>query len=137
MTTQFDAVVDVLQIYLDGLYHSDTQLLRNALHPGARYVCATADTLIDLSMEEYFPIVDERPSPAGNNQRRADEIVSIEFAGPKTAAATLRCVVGERHFTDFLTLVLVDGRWQVISKVFHYDVVEQAVDHEHSSATQH
>ncbi len=133
MTSQFDAVVDVLQVYLDGLYHSDTRKLREAFHPCARYVCATSDALINLSMEEYFPIVDQRPSPASSNQPRVDEIVSIEFAGPKTASVTLRCVVGERHFTDFLTLIRVDGRWQIISKVFHYEVVEKSSDRERTS----
>jgi Putative lumazine-binding len=32
----------------------------------------------------------------------------------------LRCAIGPRLFTDFLTLIRLDGRWQVISKVFHY-----------------
>lgn len=25
-------------------------------------------------------------------------------------------------FTDLLSLVFVDGRWQIIAKVFHYDI---------------
>ncbi|MFM7333835.1 MAG: nuclear transport factor 2 family protein [Tabrizicola sp.] len=37
-----------------------------------------------------------------------------------TARAMLHCAIGDRFFTDFLTLIKLEGRWQVISKVFHY-----------------
>jgi 4-oxalocrotonate tautomerase len=65
-------------------------------------------------------VVDARVSPSSKGEPRQDEIVSVEFAGPVTARAVVRCVIGNRHFTDFLTLVHLDGRWQVMSKVFHY-----------------
>ena len=125
MTKQFSAIVDLLQIYLDGLYYSDTSKLRQVLHPQARYVCATEDNLVNLSMEEYFPIVDKRPAPASRGEARRDRIVSIEFAGPKTAVARVNCAIGAKHFTDLLTLILVEEKWQIISKVFHFDLSNQ------------
>ncbi|MFF3691402.1 nuclear transport factor 2 family protein [Streptomyces sp. NPDC002187] len=48
-------------------------------------------------------------------------MVSIEFAGPVTAMARVECKIGPRLFTDFLTLVMVAGRWQIVAKVFHYE----------------
>ena len=124
MSSEFAAIEAVLQTYLDGLYYSDTQRLKNALHPKAVYVCATDDALVHLSMDEYFPIVDKRPSPASRNELRQDKIVSIEFSGPKTASVRLHCAVGPKYFTDALTLINTEGRWWIISKVFHYDLVE-------------
>jgi len=125
MTNQFSAIVDLLQVYLDGLYYSDTSKLRQALHPQARYVCATEDDLVNFSMEEYLPIVDKRPAPASRGEARHDRIVSIEFAGPKTAVARVTCTIGPKHFTDLLTLILVERKWQIISKVFHFDLLNQ------------
>jgi hypothetical protein len=124
MSTPYEAVAKVLQTYFDGLYHSDTKRLGQVFHPKARYVCATEDKLVDLGMDEYFPIVDKRPSPASRNEPRADRIVSIEFAGPKTAFARVNCAIGPKRFTDFLSLVLEDGRWQIVSKNFHFDLAE-------------
>jgi len=124
MRTQYEAVAEVLQTYFDGLYHSDTKRLGQVFHPQARYVCATEDELVDLGMDEYFPIVDKRPSPASRSEPRADRIVSIEFAGPKTAFARVNCAIGPKRFTDFLSLVLQDGRWQIVSKNFHFDLAE-------------
>lgn len=36
-----------------------------------------------------------------------------------TATAVVTCAIGGTYFTDCLTLVLLDGRWQIIAKVFH------------------
>jgi len=122
MNEQFSELEKVIQIYFDGLFHSDIVRLKKAFHPEAQYVCATADELVKLSMDEYFPIVDKRPSPASLGESRQDKIVSIEFAGPNTAFVRLNCAIGNRYFTDFLTLIKTKGRWQIIAKVFHYDV---------------
>lgn len=115
-------VAEALADYFDGLYFSDTTRLGRIFHPQALYACATEGNLLHLTMQEYFPIVDKRPSPASRGEPRADHIVSIEFAGPVTAFVRLNCAIGPKFFTDLLTLVHVDGRWQIISKVFHFDL---------------
>ncbi|MFN4311000.1 MAG: nuclear transport factor 2 family protein [Ferrovibrio sp.] len=126
MTTAAADISRVLGIYFDGLYHSDTQRLRQAFHPKAVYACATDGSLLHLTMDEYFPVVDKRPSPASRNEPRRDRIVSIEFAGPVTAIARVECAIGPKFFTDLLTFICLDGRWQIISKVFHYDLQDAA-----------
>ena len=126
MTTAEVDIAAVLTTYFDGLYHSDTQRLRTVFHPKAICACATDGSLLHLTMDEYFPVVDKRPSPASRNEPRRDRIVSIEFAGPVTAIARVECAIGPKFFTDLLTLVRLDGRWQIISKVFHYDLQDAA-----------
>ena len=120
MDQPFNAVTRVLHDYFDGLYHSDTTILREVFHPAALYACATDGTLLKLGMDEYFPIVEQRQAPAARNEVRHDRIIGIEFAGPVTALARVECAIGPKRFSDFLTLVLVDGRWQIIAKVFHF-----------------
>jgi hypothetical protein len=117
------AIECLLQDYFDGLHHSDTTRLARVFHPRALYATASGGSLTALSMDEYFPVVDRRPSPASHGEPRADRIVAIEFAGPVTASARVECQILPRRFVDLLTLVKLDGRWQVISKVFHFDVV--------------
>jgi putative lumazine-binding protein len=121
---QFAAVVGVLRTYLDGLHHSDTDRLAAVFHPAARYITPTGDELVDLALDEYLPIVADRPSPASKGEARRDRIVSVELAGPDAAFVRVECAVAPRVFTDLLTLVRVDGRWQIIAKVFHYDLEE-------------
>lgn len=119
MSDAFAAVAGVLGTYFDGLHHSDTARLAEVFHPQAIYASASGGTLLHRTMGEYFPIVDARPSPASRGEARADRIVSIAFAGPVTATATVTCAIGATQFIDCLTLVLLDGRWQIIAKVFH------------------
>ncbi|RZL01609.1 MAG: nuclear transport factor 2 family protein [Rubrivivax sp.] len=119
----FAGVTAVLQTYFDGLHDSDTQRLRSVFHPQAHYCCATDGALRHLGMAQYFAIVDQRPSPKAQGHPRADRILSIEFAGDVTAFAKVECAIPPKSFTDFLTLLCLDGRWQIISKVFHFELM--------------
>jgi len=122
LDTEFVAVTNVISNYFDGFNNSDISILENVFHPQAHYVCATDGTILHYNMEEYFPIVDKRPSPASRAEKRNDRILSIEFAGPVTAFARVECSIDSKFFTDFLTLIFVDRKWKIISKVFHYEI---------------
>ena len=122
MSQDLAAISQLLSLYFDGLHFSDTARLRQVFHPRAHYVCATEGALTYRTMEEYFPIVDARPSPASRGETRRDRIVSVAFAGPVTAVARVECAIGAKRFTDILSLIRLDGRWQIISKVFHFEL---------------
>lgn len=122
MISKFEEVSAVLQLYFDGLYSSDVEKLNRALHPKAIYASATEDDLVFRLMPEYLPIVAQRPSPASRGEARHDVIDSIEFAGDSHAFARVRCAMGDRQFTDLLTFVRTRAGWQIIAKVFHYDL---------------
>lgn len=122
--TDFADVIAALDDYFAGLHHSDTARLKRVFHPEAHYFCATTGTLLHWDMAQYFPVVDQRPSPASQGSQPTDRILSIEFAGPVTAFVKAECSIPPKHFTDFLTLLKLDGRWQIVSKVFHYEIAE-------------
>lgn len=116
--TAFAAVTDVLETYFDGLYHADTDRLAIAFHPKAIYATADETPLLYRTMDEYFPVVAKRVSPASRDEPRRDVIDSIEFAGKNTAFARVRCSIGNKDFVDFLTLVRTDGAWRIMAKIF-------------------
>lgn len=121
MDPRFAEITAALSDYFDGLYHSDAAKLARVFHPTALYACATGGTLVRLNMDEYYPIVARRPSPASRGEPRYDRVISIEFAGPVTAIARVECAIAPKLFTDLLTLVYLDDRWQIMSKIFHYE----------------
>lgn len=125
MPNAYAEVTDVLAEYFDGLHYSDTARLKRVFHPRAHYVSVTDGALTHRTMDEYLPIVEKRESPASRGEPRRDHIDSIEFAGPVTAFARVRCSIGRKDFTDLLTLISLDGRWRIISKVFHFDTREE------------
>lgn len=125
MSTAFDEVCGVLQVYFDGLYHSDTARLRRVFHPQALYATAAAGdgALLAMNMPDYFAMVDQRPAPASRGDARHDRILSIELVGPVTALAKVECAILPRRFIDLLSMVRVEGRWQIMAKVFHGEAI--------------
>jgi Putative lumazine-binding len=116
----FSGVTATLQDYFDGLYECDTSRFSRVFHPEAHYYCATDGELLHLDMAQCFAIIEKRPSPKSQGHVRNDRILSIEFAGPVTAFAIAECSIPGKAFIDFLTLVHLDGRWQIVCKAFHY-----------------
>ncbi len=114
----FAAIGSVLETYFDGLYHADTTKLAAAFHPKAIYATADETPMLYRTMDEYFPVVAVRESPASRDEPRRDLVDAIEFAGANTAFARVRCSIGSRDFTDFLTLVRTDGVWRIMAKIF-------------------
>ena len=116
--TEFAAITGLLETYFDGLYHADIERLGIAFHPKAIYATADETPLLHRTMDEYFPVVAKRVSPASRDESRRDVIESIEFAGENTAFARVRCSIGTKDFIDFLTLVRTDGAWRIMAKIF-------------------
>jgi hypothetical protein len=111
-----------MQLYFDGLYYGDIKRLARVFAPEARYVCATGGNTVNLGMEDYFPVVAQRDPPAARSEPRRDKVVSIAFAGDRTAMVTAHCAIGERYFTDFLSFIRTAEGWRIIAKVFHFEI---------------
>ena len=92
MRARYAAVVDTLNVYFDGLYFSDVSRLERVLHPRAHYVCAVESELIYYRMEEYFPIVKQRPSPASRCEVRKDKIIALVGSRAECTEAVDRIV---------------------------------------------
>jgi hypothetical protein len=116
-----DSLREVIGQYFDGLYHADPDRLARVFHPMAHYASATGGELLYRTVDDYLSVVAQRVPPAAASAPREDAILCIEFAGPLTARAVLSCVLGDRHYTDWLTFLKLDGRWQVMSKIFHHE----------------
>ena len=46
------------------------------------------------------------------------------MSGPETAFVKLECSIHPRYFTDYLSLLKLNGRWRIVSKPFRTDVGE-------------
>jgi hypothetical protein len=113
-----------LHCYFEGLYHADSQLLAKAFHPDARYVNAMSGNYSNLSMSEYFKVIDQRHSPAKNHDDYHCKIISIELDDTQMAFAKVSIIMMERQYIDFLTLTTTDGQWKIMSKVFSYQAIK-------------
>ena len=116
-------IIQLLGKYFDALYNGDMQLFSEIFHPQARLYSAAEPGFLILDVPSYLERVGGRPSPRSRGDRREDEIVSITIASPTTAHARVRELLLPKRFTDELTLVRDNGRWQIVSKVWHFELV--------------
>ncbi len=79
-----------------------------------------AEMALVRSIDEYLPVVAARQSPLSLGEQRNGAVESIDLAGENTALVRLRCSLNARHYTDFLSLIKEEGRWQIIAKVFQF-----------------
>ena len=78
----------------------------------------------DITENEYFEMIKNRPSPSAQNLPRHDKIISINKSGPSTAMAIVSCAIPPKYFTDYLTILKTSDGWRIISKTFHIDIHE-------------
>ena len=108
----------VVQTYLDGLYEGDVDKLAAAFHPTSSLTYEENGVLTPLPRDRWLEAVRERPSPKARGLPRHDRILQIDQASPTAAFVKLQCAIPPRYFTDHLSLLKVDGRWQVAQNVF-------------------
>lgn len=115
-------ILATIQTYLDGLWEGDTKKLAAAFHPDAHLYSATGGKLVNIGQADWYKLVESRPSPKANGQgREHDRILNVDITGPNTAVVKVNCAILPRVFTDYLSLILIDGKWRIISKTYHFE----------------
>lgn len=76
------------------------------------------DEVVDISAERFLAIVGEGTPTADPAAVAQDAIHNIDVLHPDSAAlATVQIVLPPKRYTDLLSLLKLDGQWQIINKV--------------------
>jgi hypothetical protein len=113
-----NAIEQTVQTYLDGLYEGDADKLASVFHETSALTYEQDGKLTVLPRDQWLKWVRERGSPKSKGLARDDAILQVDQAGPTTALVKVKCQIPPRYFTDYLSLLKVDGRWLVAQKVF-------------------
>lgn len=111
-------IAAALAPYFEGFYEGDIDKLKSIFHPNCHLYSAPEADLLDFDMETVYGRVAGRTKPSERGDAREDSIVSIDQSGPECAFAKVKIALGNNNYTDYLTLLKLDGRWQVIGKTF-------------------
>lgn len=104
--------------YFDGLYRSDSELLRTVFHPELSYVNAAVGDHEFLGLEAYMNRIDARVSPASRNDRREEFIEEITLKGREIGVVEARMTMLGRDYQDLLTIIHSAEGWRILTKVF-------------------
>ena len=118
MSNDIPEIRAVLQTYLDGLYEGDIDKLASVFHPTSALSYELNGELKVMLRDDWLNAVRNRQSAQAQGLTRHDEILLVDQSSPTTAFAKLKCAIPPRFFTDYLSFLKIDGRWQVAQKVF-------------------
>lgn len=110
------AVKDVLNIYFDANYEADESKIAQVFHEQAHiFGRSESGELIDFDKSSFVNLIASLSPETGP---RIDEIISLDFIGDYAAVSRVRLQVGEIRYTDIISLLQLDGKWRIISKVY-------------------
>ena len=110
----------VVDDYFQGLYHGDVEKLRSAFHQNARIVGYREGTYTDLARDQWLERVSSRPIPSEKGESFDMRIESIDLTGA-VGVVKVRDLYTGLQFTDYLSVMKIEGRWLIMNKVFHHD----------------
>ena len=124
MADEAAAIRTAAQTYLDGLYEGDADKLASVFHPTSALTWEENGVLTPLPRDQWLNAVRNRPSAKARGLARQDEILQIDQASPTMAFVKLKCAIPPRFFTDYLSFLKVEGKWQIAQKVFATEIRE-------------
>ncbi|WP_433654713.1 nuclear transport factor 2 family protein [Nocardia sp. CA-128927] len=112
-------IEELLHDYFDLLYTQDMGLFDRVFHPAAVLYSAQDGVVVVRPREEYRALMQSRQSPQQNNAPRDDFVLGIDMLSPEMAMAKVRLRLNDNIMVDFLNLLLVEGRWMIVAKLYH------------------
>ena len=112
---EHDAIAKTVQHYIDGAKSGKGDDMKPAFHKDATIFGYAGDDLFAGPIQQLFDWNDGN-GPATELQARIASIDLIDTVA--TVRLELDNWTGSR-FTDLFTLLKVDGKWQIMNKVFH------------------
>lgn len=113
---EYNAIVDVLSQYNEGGAKADSALMKPAFNEQATMFGVDGDKLVGGAIQNLYEVIDNvfRPSPEAKAA-----IVRIDIVGTAASARVDTDNVSGFRFTDFFNLLKVEGKWTIVSKIYH------------------
>lgn len=120
MDNDFHDIASALQPYFDGWYEADVEKLKQVFHPSCHLFCVLDGRLDDDDMEKVYKSVANRQSPKSRGEVRRDKILSIHKSSGEIGLAVVQLSIGDKLFTDYLSMAKLNGEWRILSKTFSF-----------------
>ena len=120
------AIRQTIQYYFDGGQHRDSVALRKAFHPDARMLFARDGKLVVVPIGEYIARVAGSALKPGEVDSTRRRVTFVDVAGD-AAMATVELERPDAVVTDYMSLLKVDGRWLIVTKIFAREIRQEHV----------
>lgn len=111
-----------LENYLQAQATGNGEFIRKAFHADARIMAFRDGKMINLSVEEFAGRFNGKA--AEDEVKRKRTIGSIDISG-NAAIAKIVMDYPTVKFTDYMSLLKINGEWKIVNKSFFAEVKEQ------------
>jgi hypothetical protein len=123
MTDEEKRAVSVpLENYVRAHAAGDPEFIRKAFHPEAKVMFFANDKFNQWSAEEFAARFTGKPAADEDKRKRSFEIIDVSG---NAAIAKVVLDYPTVKFTDYMTLLKIDGEWKIINKTFYADAKEK------------
>lgn len=115
MVEDYRKIRNTIMRYVNGCATGNTEIAKQAFHKDAIMYGYLNGQLCAGSIENLYAAINQ----LGADTNTKVEVDILEVVG---TAATVRVVLENWHglsFTDFHSLLKIDGKWLIVSKIFH------------------
>ena len=113
-----DAVRVPLENYLKGHETGEAEYMKKAFHTEGNLVFIREGKFTTRSFAEY--IAGMNGKPAADEEKRKRYIESVDVAG-NAAVGKIILDYPNAKFTDYMSLLKIDGEWKIVNKTFHVE----------------
>jgi protease I len=114
------SIAGTVQSYFDGMHFGDTSRLRSVFHPDAFLFGIYHGEFSRLSFEDWMSEVEGMDKPSETGEVFDMVIVATDMTGTTAQVKAAELYAGLRY-TAYLSLMLIDGNWKIVNKLYHSD----------------
>ncbi|RVQ81586.1 nuclear transport factor 2 family protein [Sinorhizobium medicae] len=111
------AISAVVHLYVDGMAFANEGALRKAFHPNASVV-GTSGGAVEWMTRDAFIAAVTKEGAAPPDAQPLMEVEMVDMTGDIARVKVIDEFAGARY-SDYLSLLKVDGRWLIVNKVWH------------------
>lgn len=113
------AIEATIRTYFEGDINRDPSLLEKAFHPDAKLLNVAKDGRLGVLTQPDWHASISTPD-AKKRERPTPTILDIDIAG-NAAIAKTQLVFTYGSFTDYLSLLKLDGTWTIVNKIYYWE----------------
>lgn len=110
------AVRQALDYYIQGHATGQGEHFRKAFHTDAKLFAVRDGKYWQLTSEEYITRASGKPADDEAQRKRSIEVIDITG---NAAVAKIVLDYPQVKFTDYMSLLKIDGQWKIVNKTFY------------------
>jgi hypothetical protein len=115
--SDMQAIEATVHLYVEGMAFANGAALKKAFHPKAAIIGNYEGAVEWMSRDDFIAaVLAETPAPPDSQPMM--DITSVDIDGDAASVKVVDEFAGMR-FSDYLSLLKIDGRWTIVNKLYH------------------